>query len=235
MMPGNVEVIQLEVPEIFAGYDRTIQSGTLTNLNAQASGGSGSYSYSWSPAAQVTNPQAQQTLTTTLFQNTVFTLDVLDSQTNCQAEADQVQVFVQGGDLEVDAIASSTAICIAESVNLTAQVSGGTASYYYSWTSVPEGFYAGDMQTIATPTVATWYYLTVYDGQESVMDSVYVQVTEAPITFIVSGGGVVCGTGQMKPVNLSGSQTGVKYQLFHDNNLLSEIFWKRSAATIWKF
>ncbi len=55
------------------------------------------------------------------------------------------------------------------------------------------------------------------------MDSVYVQVTEAPITFMVSGGGVVCGTGQMKPVNLSGSQTGIKYQLFHDNNLLSEI------------
>lgn len=224
MMPGNVEVIQLDVPEIFAGYDRTIQSGTLTNLNGQASGGSGSYSYSWTPAVQVTNPQAQQTLTTPLFQNTVFTLDVLDSQTNCQAEADQVQVFVQGGDLEVDAIASSTAICFGGSVNLTAQVSGGTASYYYSWTSVPEGFYAGDMQTVATPTVSTWYYLTVYDGQESVMDSVYVQVTEAPITFMVSGGGVVCGTGQMKPVNLSGSQTGVKYQLFHDNNLLSEIF-----------
>ena len=224
MMPGNVEVNPLDVPEIFAGYDRTIQSGTVTNLNAQATGGSGNYSFSWSPAAQVTNPQAQQTLTAPLLQNTVFTLEVVDSQTNCQGQADQVQVFVQGGDLIVDASANSTEICAGESVSLNANVTGGTASYYYSWTSSPAGFYASEMQPIATPTVSTWYYLTVYDGQETAIDSVFVQVAEAPLTFFVSGGGVVCGAGQLKPLNLSGSQSGIKYQLFHDNNLLVEIF-----------
>lgn len=235
LMAGNVEVSQLDVPEIFAGYDRTIQSGTFTNLNAQASGGSGNYSFSWSPAEKVTNPQAQQTLTTPLFQNTIFILDAVDNQTNCQAQADQVQLFVQGGDLTVDATASPTEICVGESVSLNAIVSGGTASYYYSWTSSPAGFYAGDMQTVATPTVSTWYYLRVYDGQETATDSVFVQVTEVPTTFIVSGGGVVCGAGQMKPVNLSGSQAGIKYQLFHDNSLIVEIFGNRQPLQFGNF
>jgi len=235
MMAGNVEVNQLDAPEAFAGYDRTIQSGTVTNLNAQASGGSGNYSFSWSPTEKVTNPQAQQTLTIPLFQNTIFTLDAVDNQTNCQAQADQVQVFVKGGDLTADAEANPTEICAGESVSLNAIVSGGTASYYYSWTSSPAGFYAGDMQPIATPTVSTWYYLRVYDGQETATDSVFVQVTEAPATFIVSGGGVVCGTGQVKPVNLSGSQPGIKYQLFHDNSLRVEIFGNGQALQFGNF
>ncbi|MBZ0241834.1 MAG: hypothetical protein K8F24_01345, partial [Bacteroidales bacterium] len=235
MMPGNVEVSQLDVPEIFAGFDRTIQSGTVTNLNAQASGGSGNYSFSWSPAEKVTNPLAQQTLTIPLFQNTIFSLDAVDNQTNCQAQADQLQVFVQGGDLKVDATASPTEICVGESVSLNAIVSGGTASYYYSWTSSPPGFYAGDMQPNASPTVSTWYYLRVYDGQETATDSVFVQVSEAPATFVVSGGGVVCGAYQMKPVNLSGSQSGIKYQLFHDNNLIVEIFGNGQALQFGNF
>jgi len=235
MMAGNVEVNQLDVPEAFAGYDRTIQSGTVTNLNAQASGGSGNYSFSWSPTEKVTNPQAQQTLTIPLFQNTIFTLDAVDNQTNCQAQADQVQVFVKGGDLTADAVASPTEICAGESVSLNAIVSGGTASYYYSWTSSPAGFYAGDMQPVATPKASTWYYLRVYDGQETATDSVFVQVTEAPATFIVSGGGMVCSVGQVKPVNLSGSQLGVKYQLFHDNDLIVEIFGNGQALQFGNF
>ncbi|MBU2559184.1 MAG: gliding motility-associated C-terminal domain-containing protein [Bacteroidetes bacterium] len=224
LMPGSVNIELQLLPEIFAGYDRTIQQGTITNLNAQVTSGSGNYSFNWSPADRVSNPNAQQTLTTPLNQSTIFTLDVVDNLTSCQANSDQVQIFVQGGELQLQATASPTQLCRGESVTLTALATGGTANYYYSWTSSPAGFFSGETQPTASPVVSTMYYLTVYDGQQTAFDSVFVAVAEPPQEFMVGGGGILCEAGQSQNITLDGSQTGIKYQLFYNEILLSELW-----------
>jgi gliding motility-associated-like protein len=229
MMPGNVEVAAVNPPVAFAGYDRTIQSGTVTNLNAEASGGSGNYGYEWSPESMVVNPAAQQTLTLPLSQNTVFNLRITDNQSGCQSQSDQVQVFVQGGALQVDASANQQSACAGTEIQLSALATGGTANYYYSWTSVPAGFYSGEAFPVVVPSQSAWYKLTVFDGQQTASDSVFVEVSQAPQIFTVFGGGQICETGQTQQIYLDGSELGVLYQLFHEDILKAELFGTGSA------
>ena len=223
MMPGNVEVIARNTPIGFAGYDRTIQMGTATNLNAEVSQGSGSYTFEWSPQSLVENPDLQQTLTEPLSQNTIFNLSVTDNQSGCQSQPDQVQIFVQGGPLQVSASANQQAICQGSIVELHALATGGTANYYYSWTSVPAGFYSGEVQPVVTPTASAWYKVTVYDGQQTASDSIFISVSQPPQTFTVYGGGQICETGQTQQIFLDGSEFGTQYRLFYDNVLKLEL------------
>jgi len=223
MMPGNVEVIARNAPIGFAGYDRTIQTGTATNLNAEVSQGSGSYTFEWSPESLVVNPDLQQTLTTPLNQNTIFNLSVTDNQSGCQSQPDQVQVFVQGGPLQVMASANQQAICQGSAAELHALATGGTANYYYSWTSVPAGFYSGEVQPVVTPTASAWYKVIVYDGQQTASDSIFVDVSLPPQTFTVFGGGQICETGQTQQIFLDGSEFGTHYRLFYENLLKLEL------------
>jgi gliding motility-associated-like protein len=235
LMPGNVEVIAVNPPVAFAGYDRTIQSGTVTNLNAEASGGSGNYAYNWSPESMVANPAVQQTLTMPLNQNTIFDLSVTDNQSGCQSQSDQVQVFVQGGTLQVDASANQQSVCEGAEIQLGALATGGTANYYYSWTSVPAGFYSGEAFPVIVPSQSAWYKLTVFDGQQTASDSVFVEVSQAPQIFTISGGGQICETGQTQQIYLNGSELGVMYQLFHEDVLKAELFGTGSALQFGSF
>ncbi|MDD4372557.1 MAG: gliding motility-associated C-terminal domain-containing protein [Bacteroidales bacterium] len=224
MMPGNVEVIARNTPIGFAGYDRTIQMGTTTNLNAEVSQGSGSYTFEWSPESMVENPDLQQTLTAPLSQNTIFNLSVTDNQSGCQSQTDQVQVFVQGSTLQVTASANQQLVCQGSNVDLHALATGGTANYYYSWTSVPAGFYSGEVQPVVTPTASAWYKVTVYDGQQTASDSIFISVSQPPQTFTVFGGGQICETDQIQQVILDGSESGIHYRLFYEDILMLELF-----------
>ncbi len=228
-MDGNVSVVQNNRPQAYAGVDRTILSGTATNLNGQASGGSGNYAFSWQPTNMVINPNAQQSLTTPLSSSTFFRLTVTDGQTGCQSSADTVKVFVQGNTLSVSLSATETSICYGQETTLNAIASGGTGNYYYSWTSIPAGFYSSQQSPTVNPVAETVYQLTVFDGINSVQASISISVSPLPQVYDLTGGGTICQSSDKLPVGLSGSEFMTSYQLFRNNEFLTTAVGTGSA------
>ncbi|MDZ4204166.1 MAG: gliding motility-associated C-terminal domain-containing protein, partial [Bacteroidales bacterium] len=68
-----------------------------------------------------------------------------------------------------------------DQVQLSANASGGSEVYTYSWTSLPAGFTSSAASQIISPTVTTTYFVTVNDGYNTVSGSVTVTVNPVPI------------------------------------------------------
>ncbi|MFO8068191.1 MAG: PKD domain-containing protein [Bacteroidales bacterium] len=173
-----------ELPLADAGPDQTIVTGTTANLSA-AAGGTGNYSYYWEPAAQVDNPNSQNTTTVPLFVTTVFTLTVVDDDTGC-VSTDQVIIYVIGGDLEIvglDGVPDE--ICMGEEVQLSVLVSGGSGNYEYTWTSNPPDPSLVGQENIpdplVTPTVTTTYYIDILDVDWGISVDGEVTITVNPL------------------------------------------------------
>lgn len=163
-----------------AGTDQTISNGANTTLNGSGSGGSGSYSYAWTPSALVTNPSSASTGTVNLSSSTVFTLTVTDLSTGCSSSS-QVTINISGGPLDVNLSASAPSVCGGNSVTLGALGTGGSGSYSYSWTSNPAGFSSSAQNPTVIPTGTTTYIVSVWDGFNTVVDSVVVGVYAPPV------------------------------------------------------
>lgn len=215
-MNGTAQVQTTEVPQVNAGNDQTVITGQTAQLMAVATGGSGSYHFSWLPAAQVVQPNAAATPTLPLQQTTIFSVIATDNQSGCVSMPDDMTVFVSGHPLQATASATSTSICAGNSVQLTGYASGGNGNYSFYWTSSPAGFFSWEQSPQHQPTVTTTYMLTVSDGQNLVSSQIIITVNEVPQLFTVTGGGTVCHTGGQLPVGLSGSQTGKRYGLWHN-------------------
>lgn len=90
--------------------------------------------------------------------------------------------------LTVVVSANPDTVCLGTTIQLEANVFGGTLPYTYSWTSSPQGFYSSSPIPIATPSFTAWYICTVTDAaQEIGKDSVLVTVLYAPgsIDYII--------------------------------------------------
>ncbi|HRI59222.1 MAG TPA: proprotein convertase P-domain-containing protein, partial [Saprospiraceae bacterium] len=95
-------------------------------------------------------------------------------------------------------------ICTGAPVTLTA--SGGTT---FLWSTG-----ATTAAITVSPTATTTYTVTVTDGSGcSATTARTITVNALPTTFTVTGGGSYCAGGPGLVVSLSGSQTGVNYQL----------------------
>ncbi len=186
-------------PTVNAGSDQTIPNGTSTSLNGSASGGSGVYSYSWSPSALVTSPNSSATNTVNLSSSTVFTLTVTDLTTGCVSTS-QVTINISGGPLQLAISSSAPAVCGGSSVSLNALASGGSGSYTYSWSSNPAGFTSSSSNPIVTPSGTTTYIVSVWDGFNTVVDSVTVGVYSLPIATASNTGAYCVG----ETIDLSG-------------------------------
>lgn len=91
-------------------------------------GGSGTYSYSWTPSAQTTS------VATNLAAG-VYTVIANDLSSSCSVT--QTVQLIQPPALTLALVASSPSACAGTSISLTANTSGGTAGYTYSWASGP--------------------------------------------------------------------------------------------------
>ncbi len=167
-------------PTSNAGTDQTIPYGTNTALSGSGSGGSGSYQYAWSPASLLNDSTLASPQTTNLTSSTVYTLVVTDLSTGC-SHSDQITVFISGGPLSLNANANANGVCDGDSVYLSSLVSGGSGSYTYTWSSNPGGFSGNGPDTTFVPGTTTTYTLTVYDGFNTVVDSVQVDVYPNPV------------------------------------------------------
>jgi hypothetical protein len=222
-MSGSAHVIVNEIPVADAGDDKFVTQGDMEQLNGNATGGSGNYQYSWQPEALCVLPQSQHTGTIPMYVSTMFTLTVNDNITGCGGTADSTIVYVSSGPLTAQALVNKSAVCAGESIQLLAVAGGGTGNYSYVWTSSPAGFSSVLRNPVATPQTSTVYLLEITDGVETVYDSVSVNVSQPPLAYNVSGGGVFCEGSNGSAIQLSGSQQGKNYSLFRNQVLEKEM------------
>lgn len=167
-------------PTVNAGTDQTIPNGWYTQLDGNISGGSGQYIYSWSPAGMLVDATVEDPQTVQLSADQDFTLTTTDINSGC-VSSDIVTVFVTGNPFTSSVTATPMSICSGETVDLTANPSGGSGSYTYSWYSAPAGFTSTISNPSHTPAFTTTYYVDVFDGQNTITNQVTVQVIPNPV------------------------------------------------------
>ncbi len=162
-------------------------------------------SYLWSQGGAAT-----PTFTATTFGK--YSVTVSDGYCN---ETDEINLTSSCG-MIVNINASQTDICGGTPVTITAEASGGNPPYKsFQWDQgVPDG--AGP-HTV-NPLVTTTYHLTVTDNLNMTKESqTIINVTPMPSVFNVgsSANNYCFGSGGVS-ITLSGSETGVNYQLQKD-------------------
>jgi hypothetical protein len=93
--------------------------------------------------------------------------------------------------MQLSASADPDGICFGESSQLEAIPTGGSGSYTYSWTSVPEGFTSDVSDPTVIPTENTEYFVSVNDGLITLDASVSVTVYPLPIVDL-GGDQILC-------------------------------------------
>lgn len=171
--------IDLESPVADAGDDVEIPFLTTTQLDGDVTGGSGNYTYDWTPADKLEDPTIEDPVTVPLTQTTIFTMNIIDKSSGCQA-SDEVVVAVVGGDMSLNTFADPIAVCEGEQSDLSVIVSGGSGDYTYSWTSDPPGFTSNIPNPSVFPTQTTTYFVEVNDGYSIINGQVTVQVYNKP-------------------------------------------------------
>ena len=103
---------------------------------------------------------------------------------------------------------TNAAICAGSSQIFVATPSGGLAPYTYNWIGGPS------TQSNTVSSTGT-YTCTIHDSNSSsATGSVHLTVNPLPTQSNVTGGGAYCAGGSGVAVGLSGSQSGVNYQLY---------------------
>lgn len=106
-----------------------------------------------------------------------------------------IPVTLNVTDLAVSASADPGGICLGMSSQLNANPQGGSGTYTYSWSSIPEGFASADQNPVVTPVENTEFIVAVNDGVLTMMDSVEVAVHALPVADLGEDQ-VLCGETQ---------------------------------------
>ena len=83
-------------------------------------------------------------------------------------------------DLMATASATPESLCLGESTQLNVDVSGGSGTLTYQWTSDPEGFSSTEQNPVVTPETDTKYIVAVNDGPVVITDTVEVTTYALP-------------------------------------------------------
>ncbi len=97
--------------------------------------------------------------------------------------------------MQLTVSADPTGVCPGESSQLAAMPTGGSGSFTYSWTSVPEGFTSTEAEPLVTPTENTEYFVSVDDGLVTIDASISVTVFPLPVVDL-GGDQILCGETQ---------------------------------------
>jgi hypothetical protein len=171
-----------------AGPTQNIDQGTTTILDGSATSGTGEHYYHWEPANLLVQNNIPNPTTLALVDPTIFTLIVSDDK-QCDSEADQVLININGSTLSAFPLADPSTICEGDETFVTANATGGGGEYTYEWTSNPSGFISNDPSFTASPTVTTTYNLKVIDQFDNqYLSSVIVNVIQVePIDLVPPG------------------------------------------------
>ena len=130
--------------------------------------------------------------------------------------------------LPVVTITSSNApLCAGGTRTLTGSPAGGT----FTVTSGPGTIAAGVLTATGAGTINLLYSFTDANGCSATATQA-ITANALPTAFTVSGGGGRCTTDGGLAINLSGSESGVNYQLFRDGVAVESILLLRSWFTL---
>ena len=231
-MNGNVEIIENPLPVVDAGSDQLGWWGQSVTLNAVVTLGSGVYSYQWTPANLIVNDTSQSTATIALTSSHQFIVYVTDSVTSC-TQSDSVNVIVYCCGPSVNATVQPSAVCIGDTVHLSAVTEGGSGSYSYNWSSEPPGFSATVQNPVAIPTVNTTYIVVVNDGTQTVSASVSVAITSNLDVFYLNSYGYYCSGDSGGYVTTNGSELGISYQLYKNETVWGVPLYGTGSSLVW--
>ncbi len=118
-----------------------------------------------------------------------------------------------------DAYASPALICEGETTQLFVDMVGGSGTFTYSWTSIPEGFTSTEQSPMVSPTDTTTYIVEVFDGIFTVNDTALVEVAALPgLSATPTGETAFC----IDPVNTLYETEGADYALSYSWSLTPE-------------
>jgi|GEM_PF-656371 len=175
------------------------------SATASPAGGTGPYTYSWN-----TSP-VQTTATATGLPAGTYTVTIMDAN-NCSTTA-SVTITQPAAALTASISSQTNVLCFGNATGAaTVSPSGGTGPYTYSWNTTP-------VQTTATATglAAGTYTVTVTDaGNCMTTASATITQSSAITVFSISSPSNVVCSGFSTTVLLSGTQSGVNYQLLNN-------------------
>lgn len=145
----NLVPVFLMTGTVQSTYSLNCPGATGGTAAISVSGSSGNHLYSW------TGPNTQQsTPTASALPGGVFTVVVTDALTNCVVT--KTFQIVQPLPLNIIYTPPSPTVCLGGSITITANGSGGTAPYTFSWSTSA----AGNSISVYQPTAGTYIYST---------------------------------------------------------------------------
>ena len=223
IMSGSVPVIVDALPTADAGVDKSIVACSSDSIQL---GGSptatfngvscSTCTYSWAPNTSLSSSSIANPWVKNLGATTTYTVTV-STTSGCTAQ-DAVIVTVNNSSLSVGISANSTRTWCANSgssAQFTANVTGGTAPFTYSWTGSALSSFSTQIVTASPQVSGTYIYAVVvtdaHGCQASASDTII--VNPLPVIYNVTGGGSYCQNAGGLDVSLSNSEIGVSYQL----------------------
>ena len=230
---STVKVVAISpTPQTTAGPDKTIPYGTNTQLNGAVTGGSGTHTYQWQPADKVVNAAIPNPNTVLLAATTDFTLTATDSGNGC-ISSDQVTVNITGGPLAGLIQVAQPEICIGGSTLLNAQISGGSSNYTYTWTSNPPGFTSSLEDVTVNPTVTTTYFLSVFDGFNTIQAQTQVIVNPLPVPNAGADQTIPHGTSTMLTSQVTGGTAPYNYLWSPASMVVAPTMWVTPTTNLY--
>ena len=147
----------------------------------------------------------------------VYTADINISSNDPDMGMVTVPITLTVGEniLLVDPYADPADICTGESTQLYANASGGSGSFTYSWTSVPEGFTSSEANPMVSPGDTTVYTVEVSDGIFTISDFTKVNVAPLPgVCGIPAGETVFCQNDTGATYATEGSDFALSYNWY---------------------
>ncbi len=208
-----------QAPQLLAYPSNTspVCIGSTITLLAASAGTGVNYEWTGPNGGIVANNQQFSINNAQVSNEGIYTLRVYDDS-GCQNTATTV--------VEINAVpnvnaGSDQTVCEGTAVSLSASTSGGTASYTYTWNN---GLGIGASKSV-TPATTTDYIVSVVDANGcGDSDTIRITVIPKPQVFTLTAPNdlTICAGVDGIPLTLSGSQTGILYELIKDNSNIGQ-------------
>lgn len=182
------QVLNLGAPNVDINGANPICEGESITLTSSVNGGTGPYNYLWSPGGFTSSSILVSPTSTT-----TYTVQVTD-QNGC-TDSDQAEVIVNDNP-ELTITPNNPEYCEGSSIQLSADVSGGTPDFSYSWTPATGLSCTDCPNPVANPASTQTYTLSVEDDNGCTDEAtVTVTVNDNPELSLVSKSDEICGKG----------------------------------------
>ena len=115
----------------------------------------------------------------------LYTATALFSSNDPNANEVGVDISLLISSFLIDIDSDLVGVCPGGEATITTTAYGNTDTLNYAWTSTPEGFESDEATVVVNPEVATWYYVTVSDTSNNVIqDSIHIMVYDIPVVTL---------------------------------------------------